>query len=119
VNKKISICRWGVTSAQQAQMGNFVAHFQCFVCERVARNLRFTNLGFKPLPFDANEDHYGCQAPAHPLTNQVDMSSWWTERWYRSKYEAEVLRSLALDNLPFNSSTFFSSVLKHMEDSRV
>jgi len=111
--------KWGVTSEQQARMGNFVAHFQCFVCERVARNLRFTNLGFKPLPYDANEDHYGCQAPGHPITQEVDMSSWWTERWFRSKYEAEVLRSLALENIPFNSSAFFSKVLKHMESSKL
>jgi len=111
--------QWGVTSEQQAQKGNFVKHFQCFVCERVARNIRFMNLGFKPLPFDANEDHYGCQVPEDPLTRKVDLSNWWTEQWYRSKYEAEVFRNLALVNKPFNSSTFFNSVLKHMEKSRL
>ena len=71
------------------------------------------------MPYDANEDHYGCQAPGHPVTQEVDMSSWWTERWFRSKYEAEVLRSLAVENIPFNSSTFFSKVLKHMESSKL
>merc|ERR1712038_1232644 len=30
--------KWGVTSQQQASMGNFVRHFQCLVCERVANN---------------------------------------------------------------------------------
>ena len=94
--------------------------------------------GFKPLPFDANEDHYGCPVPASPLTgkvspcfkclsafkknwkySQIDPTSWWTEQWYRSKYEAEVFRSLALENRHFNSSTFFSKVLKHMEKSKL
>ena len=37
--------RWGVSSQQQRTQGNFVAHFQCHVCEKVARNLKFSNLG--------------------------------------------------------------------------
>ena len=37
--------RWGVSSEQQAAMGNFVKHFQCLVCERVANNVWFSNLG--------------------------------------------------------------------------
>lgn len=111
--------RWGVTSEQQAYLGNFVQHFQCFVCERVARNIRFTNLGFKPLPYDANEDHYGCPVPRSPLTGEVDTMSWWTEQWYRSKYEAQVFQSLLGSNKQFNSSTFFSEVLLHIDRSKL
>ena len=37
--------KWGVSSQQQASMGNFVKHFQCLVCERVANNNWFSNLG--------------------------------------------------------------------------
>ena len=37
--------KWGVSSQQQASMGNFVKHFQCLVCERVANNVWFSSLG--------------------------------------------------------------------------
>lgn len=36
---------WGVSHHQQAEKGNFVKHFQCLVCQRVANNVRFSNLG--------------------------------------------------------------------------
>jgi len=110
--------KWGVSSEQQASMGNFVQHFQCFVCERVARNVKFTNLGFKSLPFDADEEHYGCPVPKSPLTGKVDIDNWWTEQWYRSKYEASVFRSLALENKAFNSTNFFSRVLEQVERAK-
>ena len=63
--------QWGVSREQQRQLGNSVAHFQCLVCQRVARNLKHTNIGFKPLPFDANIDHYGCPIPLNPKTSKV------------------------------------------------
>ena len=62
---------WGVTGVQQREHGNSVAHFQCLVCQRVARNLRHTNIGFKPLPFDAKINHYGCPIPVNPMTWKV------------------------------------------------
>ena len=37
--------KWGVTAEQQARLGNFVKHFQCLVCRRVADNVHFTSLG--------------------------------------------------------------------------
>ena len=41
-------------------------HGVCISCFQVS-----TLPGFKPLPFDANEDHYGCQVPEDPLTRKV------------------------------------------------
>ena len=63
--------QWGVSRQQQRERGNSVAHFQCLVCQRVARNLKHTNIGFKPLPFDASIDHYGCPIPLNPKTSKV------------------------------------------------
>jgi alpha-1,3-fucosyltransferase 10 len=37
--------KWGVTNKQQHDKGNFVKHFQCLVCERVANNVWFSDLG--------------------------------------------------------------------------
>ena len=62
---------WGVSRQQQRERGNSVAHFQCLVCQRVARNLKHTNIGFKPLPFDADIGHYGCPIPVNPKTSKV------------------------------------------------
>ena len=37
--------RWGVSRRQQQVMGTFVSHYQCHVCEKVARNMKFSNRG--------------------------------------------------------------------------
>ena len=74
--------------------------------------------GFKSLPFDADEEHYGCPVPKSPLTGKVDIDNWWTEQWYRSKYEASVFRSLAVENKAFNSTNFFSRVLEQVERAK-
>jgi len=107
--------KWGVSSQQQASMGNFVKHFQCLVCERVANNVWFSSLGFRSLPFDASEDQYGCPAPVNPLTGEVEKRNWWTELWFQSLYEAEVANEFIEENKPFNASTFRSSVSKFLE----
>ena len=71
LREMLSQRQWGVSREQQRDLGNSVAHFQCLVCQRVARNLKHTNIGFKPLPFDANIDHYGCPIPVNPKTFEV------------------------------------------------
>ena len=73
LKEMLSDRRWGVTRQQQRQLGNSVAHFQCLVCQRVARNMKHTNIGFSPLPFDADIDHYGCPIPVNPITKQVEL----------------------------------------------
>ena len=95
------------------------------------------------MPYDANEDHYGCPVPVNPLTGevnhftlwidmyffqflhpiamskvcifQVEKRNWWTELWFQSLYEAEVVDAFLQENKPFNASTFRSSVNKFME----
>ena len=73
LKEMLSDRKWGVTRQQQRQLGNSVAHFQCLVCQRVARNMKHTNIGFSPLPFDADIDHYGCPIPVNPITKQVKL----------------------------------------------
>ena len=54
---------WGVSDEAQLDKGNFVQVFECLVCARVAQNVKMTNIGFGKMPYDANEDHYGCPSP--------------------------------------------------------
>ena len=46
---------------------------------------------------------------------QVEKRNWWTELWFQSLYEAEVVDAFLQENKPFNASTFRSSVNKFME----
>ena len=46
--------------------------------------------GFKPLPFNADVDHYGCPVPTTPFTTSVDKYNWWVEKWFNSKIEAHI-----------------------------
>ena len=100
-----------------------------------SKSLYFISSGFRPLPFDADAEHYGCQVPTHPLTGAVEPDNWWAEQvlsascivlvcctalqWFRAKYEAEVFRDLVIANNSFNSSTFFNAVLKRIEKSKL
>jgi len=109
--------RWGVSRKQQREFGTFVAKFQCHVCEKVARNVKFTNIGFRPLPYDANADHFGCPSPVSPLTGEVDPNSWWNQVWTRAGNDAKAFHKLALKNEPFGSEQFHSVAYKLMEES--
>lgn len=103
---------WGVSSQQQFELGNFVKHFQCFVCERVARNNKFVRLGFQSLPFNAGVDHYGCPVPTTPFSTSVDKSSWWVEKWFKSKIEAHVLNTFVDSGNTFTETEFFDTVME-------
>merc|ERR1719412_3069990 len=103
---------WGVSSKQQFELGNFVKHFQCFVCERVARNNKFVRLGFKPLPFNADVDHYGCPVPTTPFTTSVDKYNWWVEKWFNSKIEAQVLKTFVDSGNTFTETEFRDTVME-------
>lgn len=110
--------RWGVTSKQQRMMGNFVRHFQCFVCDRVARNIKFVNLGFSALPFNADASHYGCPVPTAPFSDNINMKSWWVEKWFRARHEAKVLKTFEEDKLPFSESQFSDAVLNEIHNAK-
>ena len=45
LEEMVSNREWGVSSEQQRWQGNMVAHYQCHVCEKLARNLKYSNLG--------------------------------------------------------------------------
>ena len=45
LGEMVSNRQWGVSSEQQRRQGNMVAHYQCHVCEKVARNLKYSNRG--------------------------------------------------------------------------
>jgi len=110
--------KWGVTSKQQRTMGNFVKHFQCFVCNRVARNIKFVNLGFNALPFSVDASHYGCPVPMAQFSDSLNMKSWWVEKWFRAKHEAKVLRKFAEQKEPFTGEQFASAVLNEIQNAK-
>jgi len=86
---------WGVSSLQQMELGNSVKHFQCLVCNRVAANVKFTNMGFNRVRYKADVSHYGCPIPTHPITKQVDKENWYVQEWHRTKYASSTLREWA------------------------
>jgi len=100
--------RWGVSSRQQRDQGNFIAHYQCHVCQEVASNIKYSRLGFRPRVHKSGDDHYGCPAPVSPITGETDPSSWWTDLWNRSKKDAWRFDKLATRNKQFSKEQFYS-----------
>ena len=46
LGEMVSTRQWGVSSQQQRRsQRNMVAHYQCHVCQKIARNLKFSNRG--------------------------------------------------------------------------
>ena len=108
--------QWGVSSQQQRRQGNMVAHYQCHVCQKIARNLKFSNRGFRPLPFSAGGEDYGCRAPVSPLTGEKQPAqSWWGQQWLRSKHEAFVMDKFAKQNIPIDKQQFYEQTLELMQ----
>jgi len=101
---------WGVSHEQQIKYGNHVKHFQCMVCNRVANNLKFTNIGFLPMKYIADESHYGCPKSVHPITKQVEINNWYFQEWFRTKYAAELLNNITETGRVINEKEFKQSV---------
>jgi len=86
---------WGVSSQQQMELGNSVKHFQCMVCNRVAKNIKFSSMGFSGVRYRADVSHYGCPIPVHPLTNKVDRNNWYVQEYFRTKYAAQIIKEIS------------------------
>eukprot|EP00088_Acartia_fossae_P065800 TRINITY_DN8123_c0_g1_i1.p1 TRINITY_DN8123_c0_g1~~TRINITY_DN8123_c0_g1_i1.p1 ORF type:complete len:499 (-),score=69.42 TRINITY_DN8123_c0_g1_i1:318-1814(-) len=83
--------KWGVSREQQFELGNSVKHFQCLVCDRIARNMEYSKRGFNPAKFIADKSHYGCPVPKHPITHKVDHNDWYVQDWLRTRSVAKHL----------------------------
>ncbi|XP_069697948.1 alpha-(1,3)-fucosyltransferase 10 isoform X2 [Periplaneta americana] len=78
--------KWGIDN--DFEKGNFIEHFECFVCEQEHKKLsgERTQIG------GISTEHYNCPVPVSPLTNEKDKENWWVDQWYTGKCEAKILR---------------------------
>ena len=105
---------WGVSDKDQMAKGNFVEKFECLVCSRVAQNMEMGQIGFKPMPYEATEDHYGCPSPVLETGGTLSnvKNRWWERQWIQAFYEGEILsRFLETKTLTFDKTTFYEQVL--------
>ena len=71
---------------------------------------------FRPLPFSAGPDDYGCRAPVSPLTMEPQpLKSWWGQQWVRSRHEAAVMDKFARENIPIDKKQFYEETLVLMQ----
>ena len=105
---------WGVSDKDQMSKGNFVEKFECLVCARVAQNREMGGIGFQPMPYEANEDHYGCPSPVPESGGTLSniKNRWWERQWIQAFYEGEILtRFLETKTLTLDKTTFYEQVL--------
>ena len=81
-----------------------------------------TKIGFSKMPFDANEDHYGCPSPNPDSkgTLSENKNRWWERHWNQAYYESEVLQEF-IENQRYNYSRkeFYDRVIELIRDDNV
>ena len=90
---------------------NFVEAFECLVCERVSQNLKVSRMGFKPVPYRVNKDHYGCPEPKSALETlygQDTKDDAYAYEYKKSGMEARLLSELISKNEPFEPEYYAS-----------
>ena len=74
--------------------------FECLVCKRISERMKMAEAGFSsPLPYAADEFHYGCQFPSrHKLISKVPDSGSSSEDddFWRDEYAASFVKSVLL-----------------------
>jgi hypothetical protein len=78
--------KWGIDN--DFEKGNFIEHFECFVCEQEHKKLN----GKRAITFATSKAHYNCPIPVSPLTGVQNRENWWVDQWQMGKCEARVLR---------------------------
>ena len=113
---------WGVSDEAQLDKGNFVQVFECLVCARVAQNVKMTKIGFGKMPYDANEDHYGCPSPHEDFRGTLSKAkhNWWQRHWNQAYYESEVLLEFVNKKMyNYSRSDFYDRVLELIREDNV
>lgn len=102
--------KWGINN--DFEKGNFIEHFECFVCERISQNFRAKQNGMPLTSYQATVSHYGCPKPTSPLKNKSIPISWWAELYDKSKYEVVTLRQLMKEYSNFTEKQYYDRVIK-------
>lgn len=107
--------KWGINN--DFERGNFIEHFECYVCDQLISRNSFQEDVPIPRRTQANLSHYGCPEPQSVLTGKVNPKSFWVEEWNKARVEAEVLHRL-VSTPPglFTSDQFFAEVIERLQD---
>ncbi|CAL4235795.1 unnamed protein product, partial [Meganyctiphanes norvegica] len=102
--------QWGIDN--DFLRGNFIEHFECYVCDKVISEHSST----KPGKLKATRAHYGCPEPPSAPNGNVDNSSFWVEQWHKARVEASLLHHL-LSNPPYTfiPDDFYDQVLIELQ----
>ncbi|KAK8721704.1 hypothetical protein OTU49_012522, partial [Cherax quadricarinatus] len=99
---------WGINN--DFEKGNFIEHFECYVCDQLIRSAKT-----KEKELRASLDHYGCPVPPSVSTGQPNSKSFWVEQWHRARVEAKVLNRLIKNNLVFSTDHFYHDVIEELQ----
>ncbi|KAJ9597366.1 hypothetical protein L9F63_011755 [Diploptera punctata] len=78
--------KWGIDN--DFDKGNFIEHFECYVCKHEHKKI----VGDKIEVPSVNTDHYNCSKPISPLSGKENAENWWLDQWYMGRCEARVLK---------------------------
>ncbi|XP_021922200.1 alpha-(1,3)-fucosyltransferase 10 isoform X3 [Zootermopsis nevadensis] len=104
----LEVRKWGIDN--DFDKGNFIEHFECFVCEQEHKKLK----GERAIIFETSKAHYNCPIPVSPLTGVENKANWWVDQWQMGKCEARVLRDyVGAGKTNYDYQEFYDQ-LRHM-----
>ncbi|XP_045211550.2 alpha-(1,3)-fucosyltransferase 10-like [Mercenaria mercenaria] len=99
---------WSIVETWKEGRSNFVEDFECFVCDRVHKNLKRRQDGEEELKFIADHSHLQCPVPVKFAEN-VGQFNWEFE--YQQKSEmAQAVRYFADKNIKITKGDFHSKL---------
>ncbi|KAF6038634.1 hypothetical protein EB796_003055 [Bugula neritina] len=80
--------------------GNYVDHFDCYVCDVIHENMKREEAGVKVVNWQADKEHYGCPLPMEyitesDLTKLRPYSEFWYSVWMASYCDMWAFLSLS------------------------
>jgi len=97
--------KWGIDN--DIEKGNFIEHFECFVCEQEHKKLKGERIQISNI----SKAHYNCPVPVCPLTGVENQENWWVDQWYMGKCEARILRHyVEIGKTDYNYQEFYNEL---------
>ena len=92
---------------------NFVEAFECFLCAEASRRKADENQGYSTnRRAPADDRHFSCPPPVHPVSRRENPDNWWVGHWYHALAEARAVHQLVLENRNYTAQEFHHQVVR-------
>lgn len=106
---------WSIVDTWKSGRSNFVEDFECFVCDRVHKNLRRKQEGKEQLKFIADHSHLKCPEP-ESFSGEEHFG--WKAEYKQKSEEAQAVKYFAEKNQKITKADFHAKLSEIMHHNR-